>query len=110
MVLRYLHFDNCRQSVKRMCNKILRFLCTCTPIFKRLKQRDNTPENDDSRVKTYEIVKSVSYSLALSANAASALHISKMFGSALPANAVSAINTVEYSIALSGLVWRNGPP
>ncbi len=110
MVQRYLNFDNCHQSVKRVWNVLLRFLCTCTPIFKRLKQSDNTSENDDSRVKTYEIIKSVSYSLALSANAASALHITKMFGSALPANAVSAINTVGYSITLSGWVWRNGPP
>ena len=94
MVQRYLNFDTCHQNVKRMCNELLRFLCTCTPIFKRLKHSDNTSENDDSRIKTCEIIKSVSYSLALSANAASALHITKMFGSALPANAVSAINTV----------------
>ena len=110
MIRMHLNFNRCHQSVKRMCNELLRFLCTCTPIFKRLKHSDNTSENDDSRVKTCEIVKSVRNSLALSANAASALHIRKMFGSALPANAVSAINTVEYSIILSGWVWRNGSP
>ncbi len=61
------------------------------------EQGNNISEISDSSVKICETIKSVRNSLALSANAASALHITKMLGSALPANAASAIYTVYES-------------